>query len=132
MGAKRSLPKWTAAPTPAVSPNCDGWVLISFCDVRKAGPPSTNGWSLPHINGEGRFHFNITGNSHVFADGKLNLVATAGPLVGNTVLMLSPGRDRCKASISMAKLLMSWTSSSPPKMKLWGPGRCSKLDAGLP
>src|ERR1700679_2107467 len=121
-----------AAPTPAVSPNCDGRAEISSCEVRKAGPPSRNGRTRPHISGEGRVHFSITGNSQVFADGKLNLVVTAGPLAGNTVLMLSPGRDRCKASNSMAKLLVSWTSSRPPKMKLWGPGRCSKVDAGLP
>src|SRR5580658_10377731 len=110
VGATRNFPKWTAAPTAAVTPNCDGSAPESSCEVRKAGPPSRNGRTRPHSSGEGRFHFSITGNSHVFAVGKLYLVVTLGPPVGNTVLKLMPGRDRCKASASIARVLVSWTS----------------------
>src|SRR5580698_974472 len=106
VGATRNLPKRMAAPTPAVRPNWDGRAPSSSCEVRKAGPPSRNGRTRPHISGEGRFHFNITGNSQVFAAGTLYLVVTAGPPAGNTVSTLMPGRGRCKTSASIAKLLV--------------------------
>src|ERR1700733_7607212 len=127
VGATRNLPKWMAAPTPAVSPNCDGRTPTSSCEGGKAGPPSTKGRTRPHISGEGRFHFNIRGNSHVFADGKLYLLVSVGPPAGNIVLTLVPGRGRCKTSASMAKLLVSWNSTRPPKIKLLGPGMRSTL-----
>src|SRR5580692_3587316 len=119
VGATRNLPKWMAAPTPAVTPNCDGRVLASSCEVRKAGPPSRNGRTRPHIGGEGRFHFNITGNSHVFAFGTLYLVVTEGPPAGNAVKTVMPGNGRYKTLASMAKLPVSRNSSRPLQLKLW-------------